>query len=128
MRVFRRTCGYFWVQSQCRLVEGVNTPHGGLEAIVLSSSPQQSFPSSLFCGEDAVASVILGVLHCCSASLTTGSPHNHVQGDWNISNVSPVVVWRPRAKTSQRKDSLNASPVLGIIADLFAKPHAHLPS
>lgn len=30
-----------------------------------------------------------------SQSLTTGSPHNHVEGDWNITNLNPVVTWGP---------------------------------
>lgn len=128
-------------QSQCRLVKGVDTSHGGLEAAVLSLSPHQSFLSGLWGREDAAASVILlphwdtssgggevsSAAQLVSQSLTTGSPHNHVQGDCNVTNLSPVVAWRPRAKASQRKDSLKASPVLGIITGLFAKPHALLP-
>lgn len=129
-------------QSQCRFVKGVDTSCGGLEVTVLSLSPQQSFLSGLFSREDAVTSVILlphwdtssggrgvsSAAQLVSQSLATGSPRNHVQGDCHVTNLSPVVAWRPRAKASQRKNSLKASPVLGITTGLFAKLHTLLPS
>lgn len=85
-------------QSQCRFVKGVDTSRGGLEATVLSLSPQQSFLSGLFSREDAVTSVILlphwdtssggrgvsSAAQLVSQSLATGSPRNHVQGDCHV--------------------------------------------